>query len=83
MEEDFQFDVLIQLIGSIIILLLSINIYRGSKVQLVVGSFMTIFIVYCMTVSQYGNDWRDEVSLSSFLLTWLFFFILFFFLFAV
>ena len=59
-EEDYGFDVLIQVSLSVIMMIQYLNIYRGSKLQLIVVFLMTIFIFYCMIVSQYGSDWLDE-----------------------
>ena len=81
-EEDFGFNVLVQVTGAIITILLYFNIYRGSKIQLIFGALMTIFIFYCMVVSQYGSDWRDKGSMFSYFFQWLFLFFLFMILFA-
>ena len=59
-EEDYGFDVLIQVGGTFMMVLLYFNMYRGSKVHLFVVFLMSFVIFYCCIVSQYGDEWINQ-----------------------
>ena len=63
-EQDYGFDVLIQVTGVFILVILYFNIFRDSKVHLFVVFLMYIFVFYCMIISQYGSDWLDQGIMS-------------------
>ena len=59
-EEDYNFEVLVQVADVAILILLYFNIYRGSKFHLFVVFVLSFVIMYCCIVSQYGDEWKYQ-----------------------
>ena len=59
-EQDYEFEVLVQVTSVHTLVILYFNIFRDSKVHLFVVTSMMFFIFFCMIYSQYGSDWLDQ-----------------------